>query len=104
MEFLSELLGDRSDPDDDFHMTERAVGRTEKRVAHSLYLVMSNPKAIDELLRLFALWQTDPSASFEHGLGKFRVRSSSSQRFVDGVLKTESARPVFESDGKRLSA
>lgn len=73
LEFLSELLGDRSDPDDDFHMTERTVGRTEKRVAHSLYLVMSNSKAIDELLRLFALWQTDPSASFEHGLGKFKT-------------------------------
>ncbi len=73
LEFLSELLGDQSDPDDDFYMTERVAGRTSKRVAHSLYLVMSSAKAIDELLRLFALWQADPSASFERGLGKFKT-------------------------------
>jgi subtilase family protein len=71
LEFLAEMLGDEADPDDDFHMIEGAE-RTDKRVSHSLYLVMSNAKAIDELLRLFALWQRDPSAKFEHGLGKFR--------------------------------
>ncbi|WP_223286612.1 S8 family peptidase [Kocuria atrinae] len=71
-EFLSQLLGDRTDPDDDFHMTEREAGRTDKPVQHSLYMVMSSAKAIDELLRLFALWQADPSAKFEHGLGKFK--------------------------------
>lgn len=72
LEFLSELLGDRTDPDDDFYMTERNVGRTDKPVSHSLYLVMSNARAIDELLRLFTLWQQDPSVSFERGLGKFK--------------------------------
>lgn len=71
-EFLSQLLGDRVDPDDDFHMTERKTGRTDKPVQHSLYMVMSSAKAIDELLRLFALWQADPTAKFEHGLGKFK--------------------------------
>lgn len=73
LEFLTELLGDRTEPDDDFHMTERGTGRTEKSVQHSLYLVMSNAKAIDDLLRLFTLWQQDPSVSFEHGLGKFKA-------------------------------
>lgn len=71
-EFVSQLLGDRADPDDDFHMTEREAGRTEKPVQHSLYMVMSSSRAIDELLRLFKLWQADPSAKFEHGLGKFK--------------------------------
>lgn len=73
LEFLSELIGDDSDPDDDFHMSERDKGRTDKSVPHSLYLVMSNAKAIDELLRLFELWQHDPSVSLEHGLGKFKA-------------------------------
>ena len=73
LEFLSELLGDHTDPDDDFHMSARNTGRTDKPVPHSLYLVMSNAKAIDELLRLFALWQQDPSMSFERGLGKFKL-------------------------------
>lgn len=73
LEFLSELLGDRADPDDDFHMIERDRGRTDKPVSHSLYLVMSNSRAIDELLRLFASWQQHPSVSFERGLGKFKT-------------------------------
>lgn len=72
LEFLSQFLGDRSDPDDDFHMTERETGRTDKLVQHSLYLVMSSAKAIDELIRLFALWQQDQNVSFAHGLGKFK--------------------------------
>lgn len=72
MEFLSELIGDRSDPDDDFHMTESERGRTDKPVQHSLYLMMSNAKAIDELLRLFTAWQADPSAKFAYGSGKFK--------------------------------
>lgn len=73
LEFLSELIGDRSDPDDDFHMTESESGRTDKPVQHSLYLMMSNAKAIDELMRLFTAWQADPSASFAYGLGKFKT-------------------------------
>lgn len=73
LEFLSELLGDPSDPDDDFYMTERDAGRTDKPVSHSLYLVMSNARAVDELLRLFALWQQDSSVSFERGLGRFKA-------------------------------
>lgn len=73
LEFLSELLGDPSDPDDDFHMAKRETGRTDKPVLHSLYLVMSNAKAISELLRLFELWQEDTSASFDYRLGKFKT-------------------------------
>lgn len=73
LEFLSELLGDRADADDDFHMVGRDVGRTDSTVLHSLYLVMSNARAIDELMRLFGLWQQDQSVKFEHGLGKFKA-------------------------------
>ncbi|EPH06830.1 hypothetical protein HMPREF1531_00432 [Propionibacterium sp. oral taxon 192 str. F0372] len=73
LEFLSELIGDQSEPDDDFHMTESKSGRMETPVQHSLYLMMSNAKAIDELLSLFNAWQKDPSAKFAHGLGKFKT-------------------------------
>lgn len=72
LEFLSEFLGDGSDPDEDFHMVDWEKGRTAKPVSHSLYLVMSNAKAIKELMRLFAAWQKNPSESFEYGLGKFK--------------------------------
>lgn len=73
LEFLSELLGDRADPDDDFHMTERDTGRTDGTVPHSLYLVMSNARAIDELMQLFELWQQDQSVTFTYGLAKFKA-------------------------------
>jgi hypothetical protein len=73
LEFLSELLGEQSDPDEDFHMVQRAKGALDKRVSHSLYLVMSNAKACDELVKLFAAWQNEPSASFARGFGKFKA-------------------------------
>jgi hypothetical protein len=72
LEFLSELLGERTDPDEDFHMTERDTGPTDGTVLHSLYLVMSSSRAIDELIRMFELWQQDQSVTFPHGLGKFK--------------------------------
>src|SRR6218665_101762 len=72
LEFLSELLGDRAEPDDDFHMVDQEESRTDKPVTHSLYLVMSNARAVEELLRLFTVWQANPSATFERGLGKFK--------------------------------
>lgn len=72
LEFLSELIGDPVDPDDDFHMTD-GKGPINARVPHSLYLMMSNVKAVNELLRLFALSRQDPSMKFERGLGKFKA-------------------------------
>ncbi|WP_371176770.1 S8 family peptidase [Buchananella felis] len=73
LEFLTELIGEQSAPDDDFHMVESKSGRTDKPVQHSLYLVLSNAKAIDQLISLFEAWQTDPAAKFAHGLGKFKA-------------------------------
>lgn len=73
LEFLAELVGGESGPDDDFYMMQGDSERIDKPVAHSLYLVMSNAKAIDELISLFKRWQRDPSGSFEHGLNKFRA-------------------------------
>ncbi|WP_371164743.1 S8 family peptidase [Buchananella felis] len=73
LEFLSELIGEQADPDDDFHMVESTKGRTDKPVRHSLYLMMSNAKAIDQLLSLFKAWQKDPSVKFDRGLGRFKT-------------------------------
>ena len=50
LEFLAELVGGESGPDDDFYMMQGDSERIDKPVAHSLYLVMSNAKAIDELI------------------------------------------------------
>lgn len=72
LEFLAELLDDPSEPDADFHMV-RAGERTEGTVQHSLYLVMSNATAVNQLVRLFEQWQQDPGLTFERGLGKFKA-------------------------------
>lgn len=69
-EFLSQSLGDESDPDDDFHMVKADVDRTQQKVHHSLYLVMSNSKAIDDLINLFE--SRDETSTFKYGLGKFK--------------------------------
>lgn len=71
LEFLSEILDEASEPDDDFHMADRD-GRTDKSVQHSLYLVMSNATAVSQLLSLFQQWQQDPEMKFERGLGRFK--------------------------------
>lgn len=73
LEFLSELIGNESDPDDDFHMWDTKKGRTDKPIQRSLYLMMSNAKAIEQLLGLFNAWQANPSAPFAYGLGKFKT-------------------------------
>lgn len=72
LEFLAEMAGDRSDPDDDFHEMDPKKGRTEKQVQHSLHLVMSNAKAVDQMVSLFGRWKKDPKVKFERGLSKFR--------------------------------
>lgn len=73
LEFLSELIGEQSLPDDDFHMVDSKTGRTGKLVQHSLYLMMSNAKAIDDLVNMFKLWQANPKKQFDHGLGRFKA-------------------------------
>lgn len=72
LEFLAEMVGDATDPDDDFYMEEYDKGRTEKQIQHSLYLVMSNAKAVNQLLSLFGRWKEDPKVRLERGLGRFK--------------------------------
>lgn len=72
LEFLAEMLGDKVKPDDDFYMEEPGKGRTDEPVPHSLYLAMSNAKAVAQLISLFKRWQKDPAATFERGLAKFK--------------------------------
>jgi hypothetical protein len=72
LEFLTEFLGERTAADDDFYMAGGDGNRTEGAVPHSLYLMMSNASAIDELIRLFELWQHDEAVTFNTGLGRFK--------------------------------
>ena len=72
LEFLAEMVGDTTDPDGDFYIQDRGKERSKKSVEHSLYLVMSNAKAVDQMVSLFGRWEKDPKTKFERGLGKFK--------------------------------
>lgn len=73
LQFLTEQLEDESEPDDDFYIVDRDTdGASGDGVAHSLYVVMSNATAIDQLIRLFDTWQDDQAATFDRGLNKFK--------------------------------
>jgi len=72
LEFLAEMAGDEIDPDDDFYKLDSNQERSNSSVEHSLYLVMSNARAVDQMVSLFGRWKEDPSTKFEWGLGRFK--------------------------------
>ncbi len=71
LEFLADLQEDKVAADDDFYF-EDADGVAEDTVPQSLYMVMSNAHAVTELVRLFELWQQEPSVTFERGLNPLK--------------------------------
>jgi len=70
LEFLAEMAGDEIDPDDDFYKLDSKQKRSKGSLERSLYLVMSNARAVDQMVSLFGRWKEDPSAKFEWGLGR----------------------------------
>ena len=71
LEFLSELEEEDAEPDDDFHVIKNGQ-RTADLVAETLYMVMSNARAVTELISLFERWQADPTERFATGLNPLR--------------------------------
>ena len=45
---------------------------SDDAVPQSLYMVMTNAQAVEELVRLFKLWQLDQSVTFERGLAPLK--------------------------------
>ena len=72
LEFLADLQEDKVDADDDFYFEDQSGDVADDGVPQSLYMVMSNARAVDELVRLFDLWQQDPSTTFERGLNPLK--------------------------------
>lgn len=71
LEFLAELQEEDAEPDDDFHVVKNGQ-RTADLVAETLYMVMSNARAVTELISLFERWQADPTERFATGLNPLR--------------------------------
>lgn len=72
LEFLGEQEDDKAEPDDDFHLLDQDKRRSEKTLSESLYMVMTNAQAVTELIRLFHLWEADPTTPFARGLNPLR--------------------------------
>jgi hypothetical protein len=71
LEFLADLQEDQVAADDDFYYEDQD-DVSDDGVPQSLYMVMSNAEAVRELVRLFELWQQDPSVTFARGLNPLK--------------------------------
>lgn len=71
LEFLADLQEDGVEADDDFFY-ETDGEPSDDAVPQSLYMVMTNAQAVDELVRLFERWQEDQSVKLERGLAPLK--------------------------------
>ena len=106
MEWMGELEGDEIIPDQDFFY-ERDPSKT---LDGRLYFVMTNQRALDEMLSLWKRYQVNPSMEFERGLTKFRdvflhLKTIRRWDVQDRLLETgllESWRESVERDAARV--
>lgn len=68
LDFITDFVGDGIDPDEEFYNVDDDGEPTDEPVRQTLYLVMTNVQAIEELVRLFELYQGDKDVKFERGL------------------------------------
>ena len=68
LEWMGELDCDAIAPDHDFYDEQNP----EKELSGRLYLVMTNLRALNEMLSLWRRFRNDPGMHFERGLTKFR--------------------------------
>jgi hypothetical protein len=71
LEFLADLAEDGVEADDDFFIEKEGL-RTTDLVPQSLYMIMTNARAVTELVSLFERWQADPTITFETGLNPLK--------------------------------
>lgn len=68
LEWMGEVAIEEITPDEDFY----DEGDNTKELTGRLYLIMTNQRALDEMLSLWQLYQNDQNMTFDHGLAKFR--------------------------------
>jgi hypothetical protein len=106
LEWMGELESDEIAPDQDFY----DENIPEKELNGRLYLVMTNQRALDEMLSLWRRYQADPDMQFERGLTKFRdvflhLKSIRRWEVQDRLLETgviDIWQEGLEYDGQRV--
>lgn len=105
LEWMGELEADEIAPDADFYDKQDAT----KDLTGRLYLVMTNQRALDEMLSLWQRYQADPEMTFERGLTKFRdvflclkdIRRWGVQDRIEETGVLDTWREDLEHDGNR---
>lgn len=72
LDFITDFVGDGIDPDEEFYNVDDDGEPIEGPVRQTLYLVMTNVQAIEELVRLFDLYQDDKDVKFDRGLAPLK--------------------------------
>ena len=106
LEWMGELENEDIAPDEDFY----DESNPDKALSGRLYLVMTNRRALDEMLSLWRRYQADSGMQFVRGLTKFRdvflhLRSIRRWDVQDRLLETgllERWRENIEYDGDRV--
>jgi len=68
LEWMGEIETDEIAPDEDFY----DEGDVAKALSGRLYLIMTNQRALDEMLSLWQRYQNDQDMEFDRGLTRFR--------------------------------
>ena len=72
LDFITDFVGGGIDPDEEFYNLDDDGDPVDTQVRQTLYLVMANAQAIDELVRLFDLYRDDKDVEFERGLAPLK--------------------------------
>ncbi len=72
LNFVDDIIGSDIDPDEDFYYVDEDGDPSAKRLSQTLYLVMANARAVQELVRLFQLYQEDQKIKFNRGLAPLK--------------------------------
>ncbi len=72
LNFVDDIVGSGIDPDEDFYYLDTDREPSDKKLPQTLYLVMANARAVNELVRLFELYKQDQSIRFERGLNPLK--------------------------------
>ncbi|MCY4193639.1 MAG: S8 family peptidase [bacterium] len=72
LNFVDDIVGRDTDPDEDFYYPDEHGDPSDTSLPQTLYLVMANARAVNELIRLFELYQQDQKIKFERGLAPLK--------------------------------
>ena len=72
LEFITDFVEDDTEATDDFYYVDASGEPNSKPIPQTLYLVMTNEKALNQLVSLFQSWKADQRQRFPRGLAPFK--------------------------------